>query len=134
MTCCAPTPQPPYSGIMTDKTPIKTAKPSGRNGNVLPVGNHPGNTGGKKGRSGRKPDEWRARLRELTSAEEVEGQVKLVLADADHPHWASTYKYATEQANGRAAQAITFPQLTPEVLAQMPLAELQRLRAQAGGK
>lgn len=37
------------------KTAKKTAKPSPRNGNRLPLGNHPGNTGGKKGRSGRKP-------------------------------------------------------------------------------
>lgn len=38
------------------KTATKYAKPSPRNGNQLPLGNHPGNTGGKKGRSGRKPN------------------------------------------------------------------------------
>lgn len=36
------------------KTAKKTAK-SPRNGQEIPLGNHPGNTGGKKGRSGRKP-------------------------------------------------------------------------------
>ena len=36
------------------KTAKKTAKPSPRSGVALPVGNHLGNTGGKKGRSGRK--------------------------------------------------------------------------------
>lgn len=42
------------------KTAIRTAK-SGRNGQEIPLGNHPKNTGGKKGRSGRKPKafvEW----------------------------------------------------------------------------
>jgi hypothetical protein len=33
----------------------KTAKPSPRSGVRLPLGAHPGNTGGKKGRSGRRP-------------------------------------------------------------------------------
>lgn len=42
----------------------RLAKPSGRNGNQLPVGAHPGNTGGKKGRSGRTPEDIRRRLRD----------------------------------------------------------------------
>lgn len=40
------------------KTAPKTASKAGRNGVCLPVGNHAGNTGGKKGRSGRKPASW----------------------------------------------------------------------------
>jgi len=46
-----------------EKTANKTAKPSGRNGNRLPLGNHAGNTGGKKGRSGRKPWAFRDEMR-----------------------------------------------------------------------
>ena len=41
------------------KTATKTARPSPKNGNRLPLGAHPGNTGGKKGRSGRKPDAFK---------------------------------------------------------------------------
>lgn len=37
------------------KTAKKTAR-SPRNGAEIPLGAHPGNTGGKKGRSGRRPD------------------------------------------------------------------------------
>lgn len=43
----------------------KFAPPSPRTGYRLPVGAHPGNTGGKKGRSGRKPDEFRRALEEV---------------------------------------------------------------------
>lgn len=38
------------------KTATKFAKPSPRSGVALPLGAHPGNTGGKPGRSGRKSD------------------------------------------------------------------------------
>jgi hypothetical protein len=44
------------------KASAKHAKPSPRNGVSLPVGAHPGNTGGKAGRSGRKPDEFKEAL------------------------------------------------------------------------
>lgn len=47
-------------GSVAGKTAKKYATPSPRNGNVLPLGNHPGNTGGKKGRSGRKPNDFLA--------------------------------------------------------------------------
>lgn len=43
--------------------PVQLAKPSPRSGVQLPVGAHPGNTGGKAERSGRPPSEIRERLR-----------------------------------------------------------------------
>ncbi len=49
------------------KTANKTAsseqrsRPSPRSGQTLPLGNHPGNTGGKRGRSGRPPSPIRIR-------------------------------------------------------------------------
>lgn len=49
------------------KTATKYAKPSPRSGVSLPLGAHPGNTGGKKGRSGRRPEAFKdflARLRQ----------------------------------------------------------------------
>jgi hypothetical protein len=47
-----------HLGAMADKTGFKTAK-SPKGGAELPLGAHPGNTGGKKGRSGRKPAAWK---------------------------------------------------------------------------
>lgn len=41
------------------------APPSPRNGNRLPIGAHPGNTGGKRKRSGRKPDAFRRALEDI---------------------------------------------------------------------
>lgn len=38
----------------SSQTATQTARPSPKNGNRLPLGAHPGNTGGKKGRSGPK--------------------------------------------------------------------------------
>lgn len=44
---------------------VRLAPPSPRSGVRLPVGAHPGNTGGKKGRSGRLPDEFREKLAKI---------------------------------------------------------------------
>lgn len=46
----------------------KLAPPSPRNGYRLPLGAHPKNTGGKKGRSGRKPDAFKRALEEVRDA------------------------------------------------------------------
>ncbi len=48
--------------MSTRKTANKTARASPRSGVALPLGAHAGNTGGKKGRSGRPRDEIRAML------------------------------------------------------------------------
>lgn len=50
------------------RTSARTARKTaiGRNGNEIPLGAHPGNTGGKKGRSGRRPDAIRELARSLT--------------------------------------------------------------------
>ena len=53
------------------KTATKFAKPSPRNGNRLPLGNQPGNTGGKKGRSGRKPKAFLERCVAATEDDEL---------------------------------------------------------------
>ena len=45
-----------------DKTGKATVMRSPRNGASCPTGAHPGNTGGKKGRSGRRPDAFRELL------------------------------------------------------------------------
>jgi hypothetical protein len=50
------------------KTPTKTGRPSPRSGVALPLGAHPKNTGGKKGRSGRKSKKFLALC--LTASED----------------------------------------------------------------
>jgi len=49
---------------------IRYAPPSGRNGNRLPLGAHPLNTGGKKGRSGRISTKLGLFLKELRESED----------------------------------------------------------------
>ena len=58
-------------GAPPAKTATKYAKPSPRSGVSLPLGNHPGNTGGKKGRSGRKPDLFYQRAKQLCNDPKV---------------------------------------------------------------
>lgn len=52
------------------KTGFKTAK-SPKGGAELPLGAHPGNTGGKKGRSGRKSNDFLARCLAATEDDEL---------------------------------------------------------------
>jgi hypothetical protein len=59
---------------------IKLAPPSPRSGYRLPLGRHPGNTGGKKGRSGPKPSAVRQLMREGLA-----DRVPLLLALIDDP-------------------------------------------------
>lgn len=66
------------------KTAIKTAKPSGRNGNVLPLGAHPGNTGGKKGRSGKKPDDFIQWCKDLAADPEARRAWEAKAKEGDH--------------------------------------------------
>lgn len=76
------------------------------NGAVLPVGAHPGNTGGKKGRSGRKPDEFKAMMQRLVSSEDRIKQLRKVLNNANHPHFLAAYKMAAEFGYGKATQSM----------------------------
>jgi len=93
---------------MTDeKPPTKTAKPSGRNGNVLPVGAHPKNTGGKKGRSGRKPDWLKRWCDDLLADPKCKSQVKAILQDKDHPAFKAMWSAVADRAAGKPTQAVT---------------------------
>ena len=88
------------------KTAVKTGKPSPRSGHALPVGAHPGNTGGKKGRSGRKPLEFKQMCRALASSRDVETTAKAILADAEHPQWAGTFKAVAAYGYGVPKQHV----------------------------
>lgn len=100
---------------MARKAPAKTAaKSAGRkkakrkpgrvaqpHGGELLTGGVPGNRGG----TGRPPDLFRQRMAELTSSVEVEGYLTDCLRGVHGPKaFNSAYKYATEQAHGKATQ------------------------------
>lgn len=62
------------------KTARKTAR-SPRNGAEIPLGAHPGNTGGKKGRSGRKPSTFAGFIRTLHANEDVRDALERAASD-----------------------------------------------------
>lgn len=92
------------------KTAVKTGTPSPRSGYALPVGAHPGNTGGKKGRSGRKPDEFKQICQRLASRASTVNAVSRILKDDTHPAYLGALKWATENGYGRATESINVTQ------------------------
>lgn len=100
------------------KTGKKTAT-SPRSGATIPTGAHPGNTGGKKGRSGRKPEAFRALCRALVSSQAVLDAARSVLSNPDHPAWTGALKWATENGYGKAPQPITGPDGGPVQIQQV---------------
>lgn len=78
-----------------EKTAKKTAPPSPRSGVSLPLGNHPGNTGGKPGRSGRKPSDFiqwcqdvtdNPTVRDVQLARAKSGDIKILDLAARYGH------------------------------------------------
>ena len=61
----------------------------------------PGNRGG-----GRTPDEFKARLAELISREDVLREVELILTDRNHPHFVRALEWATDRVRGRVPNRI----------------------------
>ncbi len=78
---------------------------SPKGGGKLVPGN-PGNRGGAKGRSGRKPDIYRDLCRELVESPAAQKSVRKILGDARHPHFATIYKHLAEYAHGKPEQPI----------------------------
>lgn len=72
----------------------------------LPVGAHPGNTGGKAGRSGRKPDEFKALCAELVSNTQTIRAAGEILADRGHPAWASVFRAIAPYGYGAPPQTL----------------------------
>jgi hypothetical protein len=83
----------------------RTATPL-RSGVVIPLGAHPGNTGGKKERSGRKPDAWKERLQQIVSSDAVLDELELVLRASRHPAYVGVLKYATEHGYGKPKESL----------------------------
>ena len=89
-----------------DKTATKTASRPGKSGYRLPVGAHPGNTGGKPGRSGRPPNEFKAMCADLVSSPEAQEQIRSILTNANHPAFASVFKAVAPYGYGQPKQDI----------------------------
>ena len=62
--------------------------------------------GGKKGRSGRKPDAWKEMMRKLVNRRSTLAALKRVLKNPQHPAWSGALKFAAEQAYGKPTQEI----------------------------
>jgi hypothetical protein len=88
------------------KTARRFAPPSPRSGVQLPVGNHPGNTGGKKGRSGRKPDWFREWCEELLADPQSKQATEQIIRDKDHPARPAMVKLLVEHRYGKPSQVI----------------------------
>ncbi len=95
--------------VAGEKTGNKTGSGtmrSPRSGSEIPTGAHPGNTGGKKGRSGRKPEAFKAMCQALASSKEVRANAAKILRNADHPLFIGALKWASENGYGRPAQTV----------------------------
>ena len=76
------------------------------NGAAIQPGNR-GNSGGKPGRSGRKPDAYYDICRELVGDSKTRASVRRILSNDKHPHFAALYKHLAEHAYGKPAQPVT---------------------------
>jgi hypothetical protein len=84
----------------------KRAPPSPFSGYRLPVGAHPGNTGGKKGRSGRPPKPWKQFCREVLTDPVVQMKMRKAAADPNTPGYSSIMKLLAEHGEGLPEQTI----------------------------
>jgi hypothetical protein len=90
----------------SSKTAIKTAKPSPRSGVALPLGAHPGNTGGKKGRSGRPPNWLKDFCDDMLADPKCQSAVRTILRNPDHSAFATMWKAAGDRAHGKPDQKV----------------------------
>lgn len=70
----------------------------------LPVGNHPGNTGGKKGRSGRKPDAFKNFLAKLRQDPTALAALKAAASDSESRAFGSAWKLISEYDENKPAE------------------------------
>lgn len=87
------------------KTGTRTMR-SPRSGAEIPTGAHPGNTGGKKGRSGRPSSQHREWCRKLIHSPAAEKALRTVLGDDGHKHFAALWKTLAERGYGKAHETI----------------------------
>ncbi len=75
-------------------------------GRPFKKGGDPRQGRGVKGKSGRKPDEFKAMCRALASSEEVEKAVVTALKNPKHPAFLGSLKWATEHGYGAPLRAV----------------------------
>lgn len=80
------------------KTASKTAlaPPPPQGGAQLPLGAHPGNTGGKKGRSGRKPAPFKDLLAKLRQSPELAQSLEKAVKDHECRAFPAALKLLTD--------------------------------------
>lgn len=96
-------------------------------GAVVPTGAHPGNTGGKKGRSGRPPLPFKKFLAELRQDPKVQGELARTLKDRNAKHYASALRVLVDYDDDLPANA----QLSAEERAARVAQLLERARERA---
>lgn len=87
------------------KTAVKTAV-SPLSGGRIPLGAHPANTGGKKGRSGRRPNWLREFCDDMLADPKCKAAVRKILSNPDHPAFAAMWKATGERAHGKPEQKV----------------------------
>ncbi len=73
---------------------------------MLPVGNHPGNTGGKKGRSGRPPGQFKDMLARLRESPELAKSLEAAVKDHDCKAFPAALKLLSEYDADKPAKKI----------------------------
>jgi DNA-binding MarR family transcriptional regulator len=93
-------------------------------------GGTPGNSGGKKGRSGRPPKAFKNFLAQMRQDPTVQRQFELTIKERGHRHWPAALKVLTDYDDELPAN------LTPEERAQRILAimKVAEDRAKAAGQ
>jgi len=93
----------------------KKAPPSPKSGVSLPLGNHPGNTGGKKGRSGRRPLAITAKALEMVNKHDLIEAAKDIALKADkETDRLAAIRFLVEYAAGKPRQAIDVTNLSEQ--------------------
>ncbi len=91
------------NGHRRGKTAKKTAATTARspiNGAEIPLGAHPANTGGKKGRSGRKPMAFRVFCADILDDPETQERIRAAAQDPTTPGWVGLIKLLASYAVG----------------------------------
>lgn len=108
-----------------EKTGKKTGKRtmvSPRSGAEVPTGAHARNTGGKKGRSGRKPDAFKQFLRDVLDSPEAREALERVLQSDKHTAYASVLGKIISHAHGLPTQQV---EVTSKLLLVDDIEELE---------
>jgi hypothetical protein len=117
----------------TRKTAKNTAKPSPRNGQALPLGDHPANTGGKPGRSGRPSKAFKAWIADVQRDPAAQNAIRAAACDPNSRNFGAAWAVITKYGILDEGQA---PTMTPEQAWEIigaRLAEAARRRKAAIG-